>query len=290
MKFEVLQKTRYQYSEPVKQSINKCIFKPLHDEKQQLFSYEQIILPKAESTTHSDYWGNEVVTFYIWEPHDFLEVQTRSVLEVKVQKVDVVFTADMEEEMQSAQFKEVFAEYLMETPYTMLSMDAIFPILETIKEDDDNPLQFVAKLNQYIYEHFSYVPGSTHVKTTAQEAYELRTGVCQDFTHIMLAICKSQGIPSRYVSGYIYSGEDVAMRGESMTHAWIEIYLPSYGWIGFDPTNDMIAQEQHISVAKGRDYADITPLKGVYLGNGIQELSVSIQVKAIQNEHETSNC
>ncbi|WP_141430536.1 transglutaminase family protein [Bacillus sp. 03113] len=284
MKYEVLQSTKYTYSRPVSQSINKCVFKPLSNSNQNLILYEQIINPNATGSEYLDYWGNEVSTFYVWEPHDFLEVQTRSVLEISYEPVNVIITLDIEKEMKSNAFKKRYAEFLCHTEYSILHDHMIEEVLKKVGRDQLDLYHFVEKVNQYIYNHFSYVPGATHVKTVASEAFEMKTGVCQDFTHIMLAICRSQGIPSRYVSGYIYNGEDAAMRGDAVTHAWVEVYFPTYGWIGFDPTNDMLALDYHICVATGRDYADITPMKGVYMGNASHEMNVSIRVSAVESE------
>lgn len=282
MKYEVLQSTHYQYSLPVRESINQCIFKPIGNDNQTMIQYEQAITPSAVASEHRDYWGNEVVTFYIWEPHSELQVRTRTILDLHHKELVLKMTDEIEAEMNKASFKQTFAEFLMSTRYTQLNSDIIHFITSELKRDQIDLLTFVEKLNSYIYEQFSYLPGSTDVTTVASDAFFKKTGVCQDFTHIMLGICRSQGIPARYVSGYIYSGEDVAMRGDSVTHAWVEVYFPTYGWIGFDPTNNMIAQNQHICVATGRDYADITPLKGVHIGNGYQDLKVSISVKAAQ--------
>lgn len=284
MKYEVLQRSHYKYSLPVKQSINQCIFMPLTTSNQKLIAYEQNISPNAESSSHQDYWGNEVNTFYIWEPHHELIVETRSILELSYANPFIELTEVIEKKMTSISFRQQFAEYLMPTTYTSLSKDIIESITNTLDAKHTDAYSFVHRLNKFIYEDFAYVPGSTHVKTVASEAYEKRSGVCQDFSHVMLAICRSQGIPARYVSGYIYGGEDAAMRGDSQTHAWVDVYFPNYGWVGFDPTNNRMALNQHICVATGRDYADITPLKGVYIGSGMQELNVSISVSRIKDD------
>ncbi|GAE26114.1 transglutaminase [Halalkalibacter wakoensis JCM 9140] len=281
MKYEVLQSTHYQYSMPIRQSINQSIFKPLSNDYQQVLSYDQVINPEAFCSEHRDYWNNDVATFYIWAPHHELLVKTKSMIELNHPVIDMNMTNETEIEMDSESFKQRFAEFLMKTDYTTLSDDQLASIKEELGSDTVDRYTFVKRLNTYIYEQYQYMPGSTNVKTTAAEAFSKKTGVCQDFTHVMLAICRSKGIPARYVSGYIYSGEDVAMRGDSVTHAWVEVFFPPYGWIGFDPTNNMLAQNQHICVATGRDYADISPLKGVHYGNAEQTLSVSISVKAI---------
>ncbi|MFT8322644.1 MAG: transglutaminase family protein [Bacillus sp. (in: firmicutes)] len=284
MKYEVLQRSHYKYSLPVKQSINQCIFKPLSTPNQHVLNYELIIKPWTKHYNHNDYWGNEVSSFYLWEAHDELVVETQSLLEIDYPFPEVKMTEEMDAIMKSAAFRGEFAEFLMPTSYTMLKKEMLEYILNDLGEKDADTYLFLQKLNEYIYTNFSYVPGATDVKTVAYEVVEKRSGVCQDFSHVMLGICRHVGIPARYVSGYIYGGEDAAMRGDSQTHAWVEVYIPKHGWIGFDPTNNMMALNQHIRVATGRDYADITPLKGMYIGNTAQELEVSISVSKVKDE------
>jgi len=282
MKYEVLQRSHYKYSLPVSQSINHCLFKPLSANSQTLLEYDLMISPKANSYSHVDYWGNDVTIFYIWEPHNELIVETKSVLHVHYEKRNILLDEQIFYAMKRESFRQQFAEFLKPTAYTTLSEEMLQSVIEAIGKEA-NPYIFLQKLNEYIFNHFSYVPGATHVKTIASEAFAKKSGVCQDFSHVMLSICRHVGIPARYVSGYIYGGEDAAMRGDSQTHAWVEGYIPEYGWIGFDPTNNMMAKNQHICVATGRDYGDITPLKGVYMGNGTQELSVSISVSRLKD-------
>jgi len=288
MKYEVLQRSHYKYSLPVKESINQCLFKPLHTVNQSLLFYEQKIFPYTECYSHLDYWGNEVTTFYIWEPHNELIVETRSILEIVYEEVDIKIDKQIEEEMKTGYFISKHAEFLMPTDYTNLTDKMHYSVVNALKRTDMDVFTFLKKLNSYIYQVFAYEPGATHVKTTAKEAFEKQSGVCQDFSHVMLSICRREGIPARYVSGYIYGGEDAAMRGDSQTHAWIEVYLPKYGWVGFDPTNNCMARNQHIRVATGRDYRDITPLKGVYIGSGRQELDVSISVSRMKDDAKVS--
>ena len=148
----------------------------------------------------------------------------------------------------------------------------------------DDPLQLVREINGRIYRTFDYVPESTSVDSAIDLALETHQGVCQDFTHVMIALVRELGIPCRYVSGYLYHrGDDLGRRrmhrsAEGAMHAWCEAYLPGLGWVGFDPTNNTLAGERHIRVAVGRDYADVPPTRGVFKGNRDHELCVAVQV------------
>ena len=143
----------------------------------------------------------------------------------------------------------------------------------------DDPLTFLRQLNHDIYEWFDYVPKSTRVDSPIDHAIETGKGVCQDFAHIMIALVRHVRIPCRYVSGYVYPREEKRDRtGDGATHAWIEALVPGYGWVGFDPTSDLLAGSRHIRSAIGRDYADVPPTKGIFKGNAASELAVSVRV------------
>jgi transglutaminase-like putative cysteine protease len=142
-----------------------------------------------------------------------------------------------------------------------------------------DPLKLLMELNSSIFGAISYVPKSTRVDSPVDDALRNRQGVCQDYSHIMLALVRRMGIPCRYVSGYLFhrAGEQVRST-EGATHAWVEAYLPGIGWLGFDPTNNIMAGEQHVRTAVGRDYADVPPTRGVFKGEASSELTVAVRV------------
>jgi transglutaminase-like putative cysteine protease len=142
-----------------------------------------------------------------------------------------------------------------------------------------DPLELVKNLNSAVYNAISYVPKSTRVDSPVDDALQNQQGVCQDYSHIMIAIVRRLGIPCRYVSGYLFHKEGHQIRStEGATHAWIEAYLPGLGWVGFDPTNDIVAGERHVRTAVGRDYADVPPTRGVFKGDAASELTVAVRV------------
>ena len=153
----------------------------------------------------------------------------------------------------------------------------------------DDPLALLSEINNRIYRTFKYVPQSTTVDSAIDDALAIGQGVCQDFTHIMIALVRELRIPCRYVSGYLFHRAGASERSDSdrsdpdrsaedAMHAWVEAYLPDLGWVGFDPTNNVLAGERHIRVAVGRDYADVPPTRGVFRGGGDSELCVAVQV------------
>jgi transglutaminase-like putative cysteine protease len=143
----------------------------------------------------------------------------------------------------------------------------------------DDPLSLMREVNRRLHDAFEYVPQSTEVDSPIDDALQSRQGVCQDFAHVMIALGRMIGIPSRYVSGYLYHRvEDQDRSLQDATHAWVEVLLPDLGWIGFDPTNNLLAGDRHIRTAIGRDYADVPPTRGVFKGDTKSALSVAVQV------------
>ncbi len=158
------------------------------------------------------------------------------------------------------------------------------PLLKSFEEDlklerGENPLQTMLELNHAIYGAFEYVPNVTKVDSPIDDALRDRKGVCQDLSHIMIAMVRELGVPCRYVSGYLCQRRDGRDRSaDGATHAWLEAFLPGPGWVAFDPTNDLVGGERHIRVAIGRDYADVPPTRGVYKGEAESELGVAVFV------------
>nr|WP_255437491.1 transglutaminase family protein [Thalassobacillus sp. CUG 92003] len=180
----------------------------------------------------------------------------------------------------SALFNRHYLAYLNETPYTFLYQEQIDDIVNQVGDPSD-PLQFSIQLMAFIHHSLRYDGEVTEVSTKACESWPLKAGVCQDYAHIMLGVLRAKGIPARYVSGYLYVGENSALVGDSATHAWVEVMMPGIGWVGLDPTNNVEALEQHIRVGTGRDYADVSPLQGVYRG-GKHTLDVNVSVTLLE--------
>jgi len=189
---------------------------------------------------------------------------------------------DISEERQlveSNDFKVDHEPYLRKTKLTQLLAD--HKSLHTF-DPDKSIFENLTALNQWTYEHLFFKTGVTDVNTSLDEIIENRHGVCQDFTHLFCALAKHHGVPARYVSGYLHQGH--GFFGDSQMHAWAEAYIPKVGWIGFDPTNNILANQNHIKVCHGKDYTDCAPLKGVVYTVGKNETEYTVQVKAAQQQ------
>jgi transglutaminase-like putative cysteine protease len=282
MKYKIEHINKFDYETTVDQSMNAIRLKPRTDECQRLISYRADIQPTSMTKEHIDIWGNHVETFFIPEKHNHLEVKTTSV--VSIQKSPFIerinFSPEMKKIFHSSLFQHHYLTFLNKTRYTYVTKDQVNKVIDEIG-DIENPVQFSLDLMKYLFDAFTYDTTATDVNTEAIEAIELKKGVCQDITHVMIGILRRRQIPARYVSGYLYVGENSSLLGDSATHAWVEVMVPGIGWVGLDPTNNVEALENHIRVGTGRDYVDVSPLQGVYNG-GNQSLDVKVSVSLLE--------
>ena len=282
MKFQIEHINKFYYETAVDQSMNTVRLKPSTDECQRLLSYRTEINPSSLPKEHFDIWGNTVEEFYIPEKHTHLEVKTTSIVSVQRSPYinQIIYSTEMREIFNSQLFREHYLSYLNETQYTFMRADQIQQVTDVVGEMS-NPILFSINVMKYLHDTIGYKANTTNVETKAQESFDLKNGVCQDITHVMLGILRAKNIPARYVSGYLYIGEGSAFVGDSATHAWVEVMLPGIGWVGLDPTNNVEALKNHIRIGTGRDYADVSPVQGVYRG-GKHKMDVSISVTLLE--------
>lgn len=282
MKYKIEHTNIFDYDTWVDQSMNSIRLKPRTDECQRLLSYRTDITPVALTKEHVDIWGNNVESFFIADHHKHLEVKATSV--VSIQKSPWIHRIDYSPEMHAIFHSDLFSShylaYLSNTAYTYLTPEQIEHVDSEIGQMA-NPVQYAIDVMGYLFNRFTYDGSSTNVSTKALESFDLKKGVCQDIAHVMLGILRTKHIPARYVSGYLYVGENSALVGDAASHAWIEVMVPGIGWVGLDPTNNVEALENHIRVGVGRDYGDVSPVQGVYRG-GSHKLDVKVSVSLIE--------
>lgn len=281
MKYKIEHTNIFDYETIVDQSMNTIRLKPRTDECQRLLSYRADITPATLTKEHVDIFGNNVETFFIAEHHQHLEVKSTSI--VSIQKSPFIHRIDYSKEMNIIFHSQLFAEHYMaflsNTAYTYITPEQM-ELVDRELGAMHNPVQYAIDVTEYVFDHFTYDGESTTVTTKASESFDLKKGVCQDITHVMLGILRNKNIPARYVSGYLYVGEDSALVGDAASHAWVEFMVPGIGWVGLDPTNNVEALENHIRVGAGRDYNDVSPVQGVYRG-GSQSLDVKVSVSLL---------
>lgn len=284
MKYDIKHITVFRYEDMVEQSLNQIRLKPRNTECQRLISYNLKIAPMSMTKEYIDIWSNTIESFFIAEKHNELVIISNSI--VSVQRAPYIYTIQFSDKMReiffSQLFKEQYLAYLSTSSFTYLREDQKMEILSNLPDPTLNPIQFALKVMAYLYNTIEYDADATTIETTAEEAFDLKRGVCQDYTHIMLSVLRHVGIPGRYISGYLYVGQGDDLIGETATHAWVEIMVPGIGWIGIDPTNNVEVLENHINLSVGRDFRDVSPVEGVYQG-GKQTLEVNVEIKKIDH-------
>ncbi|MEI7913542.1 MAG: transglutaminase family protein [Mycobacteriaceae bacterium] len=273
-RMRVVHATGYAYKAPVTASYNEARLTPRSDSRQNVIINRVQTAPATRSYRYVDYWGTAVTAFDLHAPHIELEVTSSSVVETD--KPDAPGTAAAWSDLQGEAVIDRFHEVLAPTRYTPTSKRLERVARHLAKGND--PRHAVLATVAWVRDELQYVPGSTGVHSSGLDALREGRGVCQDFAHLSLILLRIMGIPARYVSGYLHPKSDAAIgeavRGES--HAWIQAWTG--GWWDYDPTNDTEINEQYISVGTGRSYADVTPLKGIYLGQGSSDLDVVVEM------------
>ena len=272
--------TRFRYASAVSESLMELRMHPRTEGGQRCLSFLLSVEPRTRVYEYRDYLGNTVHHFDVPGHHRELKIVAEALVEIEpaAELPDGLDPAAWDELDQQAAAGDYW-EILMPSQFAHPS-EALLSLIEPlgIRRRDD-PLHFLRELNSGIYEWFEYAPKATRVDSPIDHAIEARKGVCQDFAHIMIALARHVRIPCRYVSGYVYrTSENQDRSPEGATHAWIEALLPGLGWVGFDPTNNLIAGERHIRTAIGRDYADVPPTKGIFKGDSASQLTVSVRV------------
>lgn len=273
MKWQILHRTQYTYASPVSESFNEVRLHPVTNEWQQVNDFLLKVLPATRLRHHRDFYSNIVHHFDIPEPHTSLLVE--SIAHVTTRPAPAL--ADGETPFPLARIGEAAREprvfdFLQESRFVDLSPETWRMALDATHEATDT-WQAAQAVMHFVHRHLKYEPQSTHVHTHMSDVLRAGRGVCQDFAHVMLGLCRSLKIPALYVSGYL------ATEVASATHAWMEVLIPGIGWRGLDPTHDRQADGTYVKIAVGRDYADVPPVTGNYKGTTDRKMDVSVKIK-----------
>ncbi|MBX3063672.1 MAG: transglutaminase family protein [Anaerolineae bacterium] len=284
MYYAIRHLTKYRYSDTISETVMEVRTQPRSEGNQRLGAFDLHIVPKARALNYCDFLGNTVHTFNIPGAHRQLTITARALIEVDP-------LPDLPDAISLGSWSALDAlgangdhwDWLTPSPMTSPT-----PLLDALEQELNlpdriaDPMTLLREMNEKLYNAFQYTPNSTKVDSPIDDALTARQGVCQDFSHVMLAMVRRRGIPARYVSGYISRRKPSDRSAEDATHAWVEAYLPELGWIGFDPTNNTLVGEGHIRVAVGRDYRDVPPTRGTFKGKAESQLDVAVQVLKMQ--------
>lgn len=284
MLLEIRHVTRYRYDEPVRESVMEVWMQPQRSARQRLISFDLELDPPAKVFSYPDAFGNAVYHFDVPQPHQQLTITARSAVETEVapplpQGLDSGEWDRLRSDFVRGDMFDFLHPHGFARPTEALSAFLHEKGLDELPREHD-PLTALRELNKAVYQAFEYETGVTRADSPIDHVLEERRGVCQDFAHVMLAVCRGWGVPARYVSGYLFNDHSEGDRSDpDASHAWVEVFLPTLRWVGFDPTNNIEAGERHVVCAVGRDYSDVPPTRGVYKGDAESELGVAVAVR-----------
>jgi transglutaminase-like putative cysteine protease len=285
-RYRLLHVTEFQYDGPVSESYNQVWLRPRQDDLQSCLSFRLTTDPHSRASSYVDPLGNWVHRFNIMGEHRRLRVEAESVVLVQqpVRLPDETVRLDALDE-HAGELEEQY-DLLAPTDYVPHS-PALTELVRSAEQDCDGSAGGYARAaSSLVHKRFRYEKGATHVHSSIHDAMATGAGVCQDFAHLLLALLRMRGLPGRYVSGYLaptrtgeYSSGMEEVIGGMASHAWVEVFIPTAGWFGLDPTAGRDVDLRHVRVAYGRDYGDVAPVRGVYKGHAGQRLSVDVRVR-----------
>ena len=275
-RLQVVHTTQVSYSAPVRASFNEARMTPLTIPAQVTLESRITAGPGVSVWTYCDYWGTFVSVFDITDPHDSLTIRAQATVETGQGLADPAPARLPWAELRAQTGSGRLLEFLLPTPLTTVTPDVAATVIDAVRDAD--PVEAATEIASRVRAQVSYMAGSTGVRTNAQEAWDQGQGVCQDMAHLTVALLREAGLPARYVSGYLHA-DPSAEPGQTAvgeSHAWVEYWAGS--WLPCDPTSGAPVRERHIVVARGRDYTDIPPLKGIYHGAPTSSLDVTVEV------------
>jgi transglutaminase-like putative cysteine protease len=283
MRLTIHHETVYEYPRPAMNSVNEAWMRPLTDERQTCLSFRIDTRPVSSPRPYTDYFGNTVYHFDIQEQHSRLVVSTSA--EVLTDPLDAAsaFAGDSSEYQPLSPADEHWLDFLTPTPLTQAG-GLICDLAKGVSDGLTTVSALLLALSEEIQRRLSYIPESTQVETPAEVALEQGAGVCQDYAHIYIAAARSLGIPARYVSGYLCS--ETATGVAQATHAWAEGLLPATGWVGVDVANGCFPDDRYVRVAIGRDYGDVPPIRGAFIGAAPADPTVAVSALTIEAQQQ----
>jgi transglutaminase-like putative cysteine protease len=278
MLLSILHRTTFRYAGKAHESFNEARLRPLDDDTQQCHQFSFRVSPAALPREFDDFYGNKVQYFEVIPAHARLIVEATSVVETKPMDERPRIASVSHEQLQASSEREMLAEFYTESQYVPLGDELSDEADVALAGGRSDVWGDVRRLASHIHRTVTYRPRATGVDTLATDVLEIRMGVCQDFAHLHLGLCRSLGIPARYVSGYFFNNA-LRPREVEASHAWTEAWIPGHGWAAFDPTHDRVADDRYVRLAIGRDYADIRPVNGTYRGAPTRSMKVDVAVR-----------
>jgi len=291
MRLDIRYRCSFEYDELVRESQNELRVCPIADERQTLLSYRVHTYPAARVYSFEDYWGTRVDAFGVREPHIFLEVVAEATVETKGQAL--ITSSPHTSSLTDPWFADMHIEHLERTRHVDWDDALTEEARRQVELAGNDVVSAVLAIHRRVGAMLSYRSGATYVGVSIDELMSSGEGVCQDYAHLAIAMCRSVGIPARYVSGYLFTADD--SQGKDVdgdvvsvqTHAWFEAAIPGFGWFALDPTNRQEVSLRHVKIGHGRDYDDVPPLRGVYTGPPQATLDVGVEMRRLSEVAST---
>ena len=288
VRYQVEHESRYTYTAPARSCVMRLCLEPRGDGGQRLLQFEVATEPSATVSAETDAFGNTRHLLNLHREHAGLAISASCAIDIRPSPLLPESLGPDAWTAIHAQ-RDAFADWDFTRPSALTTPSsalAAFMRRCGIRVRDD-PLESLRRLSDTLHHTFTYSPGSTSVISPIDHILETGHGVCQDYAHVMIAVARSWGIPTRYVSGYLHvTGAAGEQAPSTSTHAWVECRLPGLGWIGFDPTNRTLADQRHVRLAVGRDYQDVAPTRGVFRGPGQSHLHVTVHIHPLTEPPE----
>lgn len=283
MRLDIRYRCSFEYAQLVHESQNELRACPVSDHRQSVLQYRVTSSPASRVFSFDDYWGTRVDTFGVREPHIFLEVVAEATVETR--STPLLTTSPAMSALRDGAFLEEHWEYLERSPHSDWDDRIAREALAQVDLTGPEVVSVALGIHRRVGSLLTYGRGATYVGVPVHEVLERGAGVCQDYAHLAVAMCRSAGIPARYVSGYLFTKDDASgadVDGDEVTvqtHAWFEAAVPGVGWLALDPTNRQAVGLRHVKIGHGRDYGDVSPLRGTYSGPPHATLDVSVEMR-----------
>jgi transglutaminase-like putative cysteine protease len=297
VRLDIRYRCAFEYGELVHESQNELRACPVSDARQTLLGYRVSTYPASRVFSFDDYWGTRVDTFGVREPHIYLEVSADATVDTRAAPL-LTTTAPLSA-LRESPFVEEHWEYLQQSPHAEWDDRVASEAAGQVELAGEECVSVALGVHRRVGMLLRYAPGSTYVGVGVDEVVDRGEGVCQDFAHLAVAMCRSVGMPARYVSGYLFTDDDAAGDEPDVdavrvqTHAWFEAAVPGVGWLALDPTNRQAVGLRHVKIGHGRDYDDVPPLRGTYSGPPGAALDVSVEIRrlatagaSLQQQHQ----
>ena len=283
MTYSIRHVTNFRYEPAIRESLMEVRMQPRSDARQRCHTFLLDVTPRTNAMAYRDFFGNTIHHFDIPGRHALIEVKAEALVDVTAHPVPESSDAGSWQELDARISTGELMDMLLPSTFALPTEELDKLAQEIQWERRGNPFDCVLELNEALFRSIEYAPNTTEVDSPIDDALRARRGVCQDFAHIMIALLRKQQIPGRYVSGYLFHAKETHDRSSAgATHAWVEAYLPSLGWVPFDPTNGLVSDRNLIRVAVTRDPSQAVPLKGSFTGRPMDFLGmdVSVEVRA----------